>query len=359
MKKSVKSKFAVNKIVFKSLVLSLALISVMAAVKNVSGKNLRQPSSILLNTISGTVFDARRQPVSDIYVELQDELNRSVSRMRTNGAGRYSFTGMRAGRYFIKVIVSQGDYEPQTVEVEVVNLGGVNTSTGASFGSSDNVQQDIYLRQRRSASNNKVNAVIFAQEIPKDAQSDYEKAVSLLEQQKKDAAIKLLKQAIEKFPAYYLALNALGYEYFTQEDFVKASELLARAADVYPSEPTVYLLAYSLFLGKNYEVVIQVLKNAVKLHESSARLYTILGGSLRLNKQFHEAEEAIIKAQSLDNDYPEAHWQMALLYGNNLNKFGEAADHLETFLKLQPNTKDKESIKKLITQFRNKDKSKQ
>jgi regulator of sirC expression with transglutaminase-like and TPR domain len=48
---------------------------------------------------------------------------------------------------------------------------------------------------------------------------------------------------------------------------------------------------------------------------------------------------------------PEAHWQLALLF-NQLKRYKEAADHLELFLKVQPEAKDTALIKKLIQRLR-------
>lgn len=346
------------KFVFKNVVIFLVLLFPIASSIVVNGKTPKTPenSSVLINTISGTVFNEQRIPISNIFVELQDDFYRSINRAQTTGSGRYTFSGMRSGRYVIRVIASQLGYEPQTVEVEVVNFGSTDPS-GRSITSNDNVYQDIYLRTRKNSPGvQQVTGVIFAQEVPPNAQLNYEKAVSLLEQKNEVEGIKLLQQAVDTFPNYFLALNRLGYEYFKQENFTKASENLARAADVNSIEPTIYLLSYSLYLGKNYVVAAKVSNSAVKIHNSSSRLYTILGGSLRLTKNFGKAEDALKKAQTLDEKYPEAHWQLALLYGNNLNKFGEAAKELEQFLKLQPGSKDVEKIKKLIQQFKEKEK---
>ncbi len=346
----------------KFLILFLTLVVLITADISADAKNLTPQKSAgsLINTISGTIFDERRNPVADIFVELQDDLYRSVSRVRTDGSGRYSFYGMRDGRYLIRVISSQFAFEEQTVEVEVTNFNSRPNASGIVLSSSDNVQKDIYMRSRRSSANNDYvnNAVIFAQEVPKNAQLVYNKAVLPNNQNSDDERIKLLEQAVGLFPKYFMALNRLGFEYFKKENFVKAAENLAKAADVNPkSESTVYLLSYSLYLGKNYDAVIAVLEQALPIHDSSSRLRTLYGSSLRLKKKFRQAEEQLKKAETLDKKYPEVHWQLALLYGNDLNKFGEAANQLEIFLKLQPNSKDTEKIKSLIQKFREKQKS--
>lgn len=321
-----------------------------------SAKNHAQlATTSLANTISGFVFDEQRNPIGNIFVELQDELYRSISRGRTDGSGRYFFSGMRDGRYVIKVIGAQFGYEEQIVTVEIVNLNFQNNTSRIIPEGNDNVQQDIYLRLRKNSSNNNlVTGVIFAQDIPKDAQSSYEKGILLLSQNKEAEGIDFLQKSIKTFPNYFAALNRLGYEYLKKENFAQASKILAKAADINPNEAILYLLAYSLHLDKDYDVAIEVLNGAIKLHGSSQRLYTTLGASLRLKNKYKEAEDALKKARNLDGKYPEARWQLALLYGNNLNKFEEAAEELEMFLKLQPESQDKEKIKELIRQFREK-----
>lgn len=340
------------------LIVFAALVVLIAANVNAGAKTSTSQKSVvlLINTISGTIFDERRNPVVDIFVELQDDLYRSISRVRTDGSGRYVFSGMRDGRFTIRVIPSQFAFEEQYVEVEVVNFNNRTNSSGSILNSSDNVQKDIYMRTRKNAANNEyVNGVIFAQEIPKNAQLIYDKAVLLSDPSSEAERVKLLEQAVGIFPNYFMALNRLGYEYFKKENFPKAAEKLAKAVDVNPnSEPTMYLLSYSLYLEKNYDVVIEVLNRALQIHNSSARLHTLLGNSLRLKKKYQEAEAQLKKAETLDKAYPEVHWQLALLYGNDLNKFTEAAGQLETFLKLQPNSKDMEKIKNLIQKFREK-----
>ncbi len=361
MKNSGKSNINSTKLAVTYLIVFLALVVLNTANANTTVKTLtsRKSAGLLINTISGTIFDERRNPIANIFVELQDDLYRSVSRVRTDGSGRYTFAGMRDGRYVIRVIPSQFAFEEQIVEVEVVNFNNRANSSGIVLSSSDNVQRDIYMRSKRNSVNNdNVTGVIFAQEVPKNAQLIYDKAASLNDQNSDAERIKLLEQAVGLFPNYFMALNRLGYEYFKKENFAKATENLAKAVDVNPkSEPTMYLLSYSLYLGRNYDAVIAISEQAITIHDSSPRLRTLYGGSLRLKKKFKAAEEQLKKAETLDKKYPEVHWQLALLYGNDLNKFGEAANQLETFLKLQPNSKDIEKIKTLIQKFREKEKS--
>jgi len=75
---------------------------------------------------------------------------------------------------------------------------------------------------------------------------------------------------------------------------------------------------------------------------------------LRQTEKLDEAETYLKQANQLAQlKSAEAHWQLALLF-NQLKRYNEAADELELFLKIQPDSKDTELIKKLIQRFREK-----
>ena len=69
------------------------------------------------NQISGHIFNTSRQPLSDIYVELLDEVNSTIGRTRTDGGGAFHFSGMSGGNFQVRVMVDGSDYEGQTQSV--------------------------------------------------------------------------------------------------------------------------------------------------------------------------------------------------------------------------------------------------
>jgi tetratricopeptide (TPR) repeat protein len=75
---------------------------------------------------------------------------------------------------------------------------------------------------------------------------------------------------------------------------------------------------------------------------------------LRQASKLDEAETYLKQANRLsESKLPDVHWQLALLF-NQLKRYKEAADELELFLKVQPDSRDKEMIQKLIQQLRQK-----
>lgn len=315
--------------------------------------------SALANNISGIVYDYKRTPLPDIPVELLNDFSQSISRTRTDGGGRYSFTGMPAGRYQIRVITGRYDYEEQILEVELINISLKGTSGMTT--SNDSVIQDFYLRPRQGILGSPtITGSVFVQEVPKSAQKIYERAVKEFADKKTDEGMSSLEEAIKVFPNYFLALSRLGFEEFIRENYSASNEILARAADVNPKDiPTLYLLAYSLHLSKKNSASIKVLQYVLTLNSSIPRILLLTGTIFRVENQNEEAEKYLLQAKKVDkNDIPDVHWQLALLYGNNTKRYNEAANELELFLKAQPKSRDLENIKKLIKQFREKAASK-
>ncbi len=119
------------------------------------------------NSITGFIFAGKRQPISQISVELLDEFGRLVRRVLTDNSGRYSFFRIAAGKYQIRVLASQYDYEEQVQEAEIVNFLRQTSSGSPRFSGSENVQVNFYLNQRKNTTTaNKVIGVVFAQVVP-------------------------------------------------------------------------------------------------------------------------------------------------------------------------------------------------
>lgn len=309
------------------------------------------------NGIYVTVFGTSRTPVSDTVVELLDDLNRLFSRGRTDAAGRVSFLGLENGRYKVKVLPYSTEYLEETQEV-------VLSSVSATAGSgSDRQQVDIYLRPGERIVTGPFAAApgtVFAQEIPKAARKAYEEGLNFLREKKESEGLASLRQAIELFPSYYLALDRLGGEYAIRgtanRSYLEAAlVLLAKALEINPRSPSAaFGLGWTQYhLGRNAEAI-ETLRKAVNLNPKAVDCYLWLGKALKQGGNIAEAETVFKKANDLaDKKSSEAHWQLAKIYSDQ-KRYQEAADELEMFLKVQPNAADAERIRVIIKQLRDK-----
>ena len=300
------------------------------------------------NRISGQVFGANRRPVSEVYVELLNEINTVILRSKTDGSGGYFFVGMGAGRYNVRVRPFGTDYEEQTQEVEIVTTVG-------SRNTSDNQQKDFYLHPRRDSNKQlEVTGVIFAQEIPEEAKKAFDRALVEIEANRSDNGILELENAAKIFPDYYYALDRLGSELLKKQKYVEAGKAFERAVVVNPrSSNSLYGLAYVLYSQDLTTESIDMAKKAVAIAPESADINVMLGIALRKGKLFSDAEKALLKAKKLTNGKSaDASWNLALLYTYNLKNNRLAADELENYLKINPNHPDAEKLRKLISQYR-------
>ncbi|MBS1793583.1 MAG: carboxypeptidase regulatory-like domain-containing protein [Acidobacteria bacterium] len=320
----------------------------------VSASTPKAARSLAGSTINGMVFDPEKRGLMDVDVELQDEFSRYLARTKTMSGGRFTFTNLTAGVYRVRVIGGRFGYSEQSQQVEIVNF-----SRGTAGLSNDTVYLDFYLQPLKNTSFAEavgITGTIFAQEIPDNARNLYNQALADFSQKRTDEGINNLKKALEIFPTYFYALNRLGDELLRKQDFKAAQEVLLKAVAVNPkAADSLYMLGYAQYMQKQFEPAVDSLRQAVNRSQRSAAAFLLLGMGLRQIKKYGEAETELRRADELSKKKsPDVHWQLALLYGNNLKKYAAAADELELFLKTQPDSRDAESIKKLIQKFREK-----
>lgn len=314
--------------------------------------------TILAHTISGVVYTKQRVPLEQVNVELYNDLYQMKGRTKTDATGRYSFTGVTDGNYSIKVLPLRYSYKGQTKSIQV---GAVHAS-GRQVAGNSFFTLDFYLSPKKGILANSENRVIFSQEVPDDAKSNFENGVKDLSANNKEEGIKKLKKAIEIFPDYYQALTNLGKELVKQGKFVEAAPLFIKAVKVNPkSADALFYKGYCLskFGKKHNKDAMEALTQASVLAPDSVQVLYVLGKVERKGGKFSLAEKHLLKAKKLsDTPVPEIHKELAQLYGNDLKDFGKAARELELYMKSSKMSKeDKKNIKQIISRLKKKAKS--
>src|SRR5262245_35027093 len=95
-------------------------------------------TSVLINRIEGRVYDPNRLPIVGAFVELLNDVDSMIGRTKTDGSGRFTFTGMPAGRFIVKVLPFGTNLAEQQQEVQLTN--------GTARATSDTAYIDFYLR---------------------------------------------------------------------------------------------------------------------------------------------------------------------------------------------------------------------
>lgn len=316
------------------LILSAGFLTDLTPVAKVSAQ------TAFLNSISGNVTDDSRSPIPDLQVELLNDMDSVISRTKTDSFGLFVFRRLSTGIFQIRVQTYGTTYLGQTKRVQLERTRAF--------------EQVDFVLSKQSTTTSASTGAVFVQEVPEQARKDFERGAALLakNEQPKDA-IASIKKAIEQFPSYYEALEMLGSEYVKQQQYEAAIPVLTKAIEVnrraYPSWYALSLAQHSL---KHVPEAVESMKRAITLNPKSANANLWLGMLLRQTGKLTEAEPYLKQADQLaDSKSADTKWQLALLF-NQTKRPREAADELELFLKLQPDSKDTELIKKLIQRLR-------
>lgn len=309
------------------------------------------------NTIGGFIFDRARSPLADIDVELLDEYYRLKQRLKTDGSGRYEFSGLNDGNYTVRVYAFRYDLEDQSQYVEIKSISSIAGQAGSSYN-----PVDFYLQPRKGGLRDSELSVIFAQEVPKPAEQAFKKAVDDLNKKRSDEGFTGLQQALTIFPTYYMALQRYGQELFIRKQYAAATQVFMSAAEINPkSAVPFYFAGYSLSkMGDKYNRNAKIaLDQALTLAPLSTPVLLLLGTVERRLGKLSEAEKHLLLAKKLSpTKVPEIQKELAQLYANDLKKYKEAADELEQYVKASKlSDEDSAKTKQLIADLRQKAKT--
>jgi hypothetical protein len=320
--------------VFISVLVALALLPASASTLQTS-----------TNSISGHVSNNQHLPLADMRVELLNEVDSVIRTVKTDGSGLFIFRKLSDGTFHVRVQTSGTNYISQTKRVELARPHGFGAATE---------ELDFVLATNVNTSRVAKPGVVFVQEVPEAARKQYQKGSELLEKSnKRQEAFAALKSAIELFPQYFDALELLGTEQVKDRQYDAAIPVLTKALEINSrAYASCFALGVAQYNVKQLQAGIESFRRAVLLNEKSINANLWLGIALRQTSRPDEAEAYLKRADVLaESKLPDVHWQLALLF-NQLKRFKEAADELEIFLKLQPDARDAELIRKLIQRLR-------
>ncbi|HKO63372.1 MAG TPA: tetratricopeptide repeat protein [Pyrinomonadaceae bacterium] len=292
-----------------------------------------------LNSISGHISDGR-SPIPNLQVELLNDMDSVIQRTKTDSSGLFAFRRLSTGIFQVRVQTFGTSYIGQTKRVQLERTRAFE-------------QVDFVLSGNQTAAMTAIGGAVFVQEVPVQAQKEFDRGSELLKSDRRKEGLESLKKAIELFPSYFAALEMLGMEYVKQQEYEPAIGILTKAIEV---NRRAYQSLYGLSVAqqslKQLPQALESMRRAITLNPGSVNANLWMGMLLRQSAKLEEAETYLKQADKLAaSKSPDAHWQLALLF-NDLKRYREAADELELFLKVQPDSKDTELIKKLILRLR-------
>lgn len=299
--------------------------------------------------ILGTVRDVKGQAVSNVRISIQDENYQPLYTAFVDSSGRFT-KRVRTGRYIIRIETTGTPYEEhQTGWIELSSLRKVG-------GASEVYPIDFTLKFRKGEAPPGTTTTVFAQDVPRPALKEYEKATKELKNSKSDQAIAALKKAVEIFPDYYDALEALGIEDVKTGRYDDAIPLLTHAVQINKRSPRcMYGLGVAYLKLNRLQEAVEWLEKSSQLEPNSANTQMMLGLAYGTGGALDKSEAALKKALQIGGmAAAEAHFYLAGLY-NKQEKFGDARQELEAYLKDAKNLKDPAQVKAMIENLKQKE----
>lgn len=307
------------------------------------------------HTIQGRIYlPSGRQVDSGIKVRLESAAAGTLS-VLTDANGAFVFRSLIPGSYTI--VVEAGDeYEAmrESVFIDENRSGQVRSTSGTTPRI---FTVPIYLRLKRSQTTIGKPEVVNADlaSAPKVAQEHYAKALELGRSGNAKEAIEQLKKALAIYPEFVLALNELGVQHLKIGQPDKAVDVLQAALKLFPEAFSPRLnYGIALFQKKEFAAAQTALQAALQRNESSPGAHLYLGLTL-INLQNHEAaEKELQRAISVGGkDMSLAHYYLGGIYWAQ-RQYQRAADELETYLSLVPQSPDSERLRTTIKELRSK-----
>jgi Flp pilus assembly protein TadD len=299
------------------------------------------------------VFPSGQRADTRLKVRLESSGNGELFVLADNGS--FAFRGLRSGSY--TVVVEGGDYFETARETLYIEPTITDRRSNISVGPlSRPYTVQIYLRTKSGDAHNKpgvLNAALV--NVPKPAVELYERGVQAAARGETDKAIDDLRRAIVLYPNFGLALNELGVQYLVKGELDKAADVLQKVLQISPEAPEP-CLNYGIVLlqQKRFPDAEKQLREATRKNDNNFRAHLYFGITLIYVKNYPEAEGQLRKAITIGGPKAgQAHYYLGGLYWQT-GKHKQAADELETFLKLEPKAANADRLRNTIKELRNK-----
>lgn len=305
------------------------------------------------DSINGRIyFPSGRRSDAQIKVSLESS-NAGTRVVFADHNGSFSFRNLEPGRY--TVIVDSGkEYETLT---ESIYIDDMRSRSGGPSPPPRAYNLPIYLQPKRTSSDSTGSGIVDARMsgVPARARTLYQKALESEKSGDISRAIEQLNEAIKLYPTFVLALNELGVQYLKQAKLDRAIESLTAAIKLAPDEFSPRLnYGIALLNQRKFADAEIELRAALKMNDTVPTAHMYLGMALGAQRKLMEAEkELLIAVNSKSPETARAHRYLGGIYLETQD-YKRAADELEIYLKLMPNTADAEQTRATIKECRRK-----
>jgi tetratricopeptide (TPR) repeat protein len=336
--------------------LVLALILVWPCVILAQGSGKSNVGTNGTHTIAGYVFfPSGRRAEGTIQVKLQS-LHAPELSVIADSSGAFSFSSLSPGNYNV-VVIAGDDYEIGRDAVYIDSDLDLSRMGLPSIKTARRYTVMITLQLKHNAVNHPNGSVVNAAltEVPENARTLYEKSLELAHAGEPEKAIESLKTAISLYPKFPLALNELGVQYLKVRQPHRAVEPLRSAINLSPEAfPPKLNLGIALLETQKFAEAETQLRDALQRNDKAPTAHMYLGLALTKLRRFADAEKELRLAIDLGGaQIGLAHYYLGGIYWGR-GEYRQAADELETYLRLTPNAQDADRVRGTIRELRSK-----
>jgi tetratricopeptide (TPR) repeat protein len=279
-----------------------------------------------------------------VYLEMPNGLSRYIP---CDDDGNYEFRGMPGGRYKVKA-----------VNPDAPDQYSNPAESDSTRAYANRVQVDVYLRLpiKHPIENAKPEVIHIAeasQDIPKSARKAFEQGLKLQKENQSDQALAQFNQAIEQYPAYFQALTERGSLRMARNQLNEAAaDFIAALKHNEKYVLALRGLGYCQLQQKHYDAALANLENAYKLAPQVGLTLMLLGYANLSVERYEPARECLTESLRLDpQGAARAHVYLAEILAHE-QKFKEAAEEIQTYLKANPQAADAAALKALAAKWR-------
>lgn len=309
------------------------------------------------HTIQGRIYvsSGRRSQVSGLKIRLTSTSAGDLT-IVSDDSGTFIFRGVNAGSYLV-TIDGGGFYEDVTESVVIDDPGSSSIRNTARLRASPRVVNvQIYLQAKRSAEGGQSPGVVNAKwaDVPREAAENYERGIRLVQEGNDQGAESAFRRSIEAYPGFTPAHTELGRLNLKKGRLEECVALFRTALRYDPKDFDARLhLGIALLNKLDLDAAEKELVEAAFLNTHAVTPHYYLGVLFVEKKNYDIAQKAFEKAKRLkrDKDYPLLHRYLGGIYqAKRLRK--EAVQELETYLRLQPEAKDADRIRRTIDELK-------
>jgi len=325
---------------FKQIFLVTAGSLLLAGLVEVRGQTIYE--------IEGTVYGPDSKAIANVVMTLQNHAGAQIDQDITKSDGRYRFSGVVAGVYYISVKAATPGIQAQLQRIELIN-------SGVSVSNYSKERFDFSLKKTPGGETPPVVGTVFAQAVPAAAEKEFNNAVNSISKGEKDQAIKKLKAAVEIFPQYFLALQQLGLLYVETEKDQQAIEPLQKAIAINPKSAQSHLgLGMAYVNLDRVSDGVEELKTTLGLNARLFNAHLYLGIALSTMGKSDEAEKSFKEAYAVGGSQARAaHLYLASIYDKR-KEYQKAIDELESYLRENPKAPNAEKIREAVGKLKGK-----